>query len=71
MWKMDDSDGGLTMLASDCIDYWNKILKQGGLELKQKIYPWFEKKDKNDLFAFDYKYTAIYRKCGKEKSKRK
>lgn len=60
--EMDDSDGGLTMLASDCIDYWDKILKQGGLKLKRKVYPWFEKKDKNDLFAFDYKYTAFTEK---------
>lgn len=60
--EMDDSDGGLTMLASDCMDYWNKILKQGGLELKRKVYPWFEKKDKNDLFVFDYKYSAFTEK---------
>lgn len=56
---MDDSDGGLTMLASECMRYWDEILENCPPELKRKVYPWFAKKGKDDLFAFDYKYTVF------------
>ena len=39
--EMDDSDGGLGMLASECYQVWNKILDQANEQIEAKIYQWF------------------------------
>lgn len=38
---MDDSDGGLSILASYCMDAWSEILEQANLEEQQDILRWF------------------------------
>lgn len=38
---MDDSDGGLSVLASFCMDAWSQILEQADLEEQREILHWF------------------------------
>ncbi len=51
--EMDDSDGGVTILAGKCQQYWQQIIDAAGDEEQKQIYQWFEKKA-NDPAIFDY-----------------
>lgn len=39
---MDDSDGGLTMLAETCHDLWSTQIDAAGPELRRRMYQWFQ-----------------------------
>ena len=39
---MDDSDGGLTMLAETCHDLWSAQIDAAGPELRRRMYQWFQ-----------------------------
>ena len=39
---MDDSDGGLTMLAKTCHDLWSTQIDGAGPELRRRMYQWFQ-----------------------------
>lgn len=39
---MDDSDGGLTMLAETCHDLWSTQIDPAGPELRRRMYQWFQ-----------------------------
>lgn len=59
---MDDSDGGLTMLANSCMGDWNKILAMASLENQKEIYHWFtteyQKGDLTQMFLEEYIFVA-------------
>ena len=40
--EMDDSDGGLTMLAETCHDLWSAQIEAAGPELRRRMYQWFQ-----------------------------
>lgn len=40
---MDDSDGGTTMVANTCYEFWKQILDQCNESDKKKMFQWFEK----------------------------
>lgn len=50
---MDDSDGGTTLLAEDCYDYWEMILEKSNDEQKDLIKEWFEN-HKAGNYVIDY-----------------
>ena len=39
---MDDSDGGLTMLAETCHDLWSTQIDAAGPDLRRRMYQWFQ-----------------------------
>ena len=39
---MDDSDGGLTMLAETCHDLWSAQIEAATPELRRRMYQWFQ-----------------------------
>ncbi len=39
---MDDSDGGLTMLAETCLGLWSAQIDGAGPELRRRMYQWFQ-----------------------------
>lgn len=55
---MDDSDGGLTMLANACMGDWNKILELASVEKQRELYRWFcveyQKGDLTQMFLDEY-----------------
>lgn len=51
--EMDDSDGGVTIMAGRCQEYWQQIIDAAGDEEQKQMYQWFEKKA-NDPAIFDY-----------------
>lgn len=59
---MDDSDGGLSILASFCMDAWSQILEQADLEEQREILHWFTAHyaslDLGKMFLDEYLYDA-------------
>ena len=59
---MDDSDGGLTMLANSCMSDWNKILEIASKEKQKDMYHWFsteyQKGDLTQMFLDEYIFIA-------------
>lgn len=59
---MDDSDGGLTMLANSCMSDWSKILATASLENQKEIYRWFtteyQKGNLSQMFLEEYIFVA-------------
>lgn len=59
---MDDSDGGLTVLANSCMGDWNKILELASKEKQKEMYRWFcaeyQKGDLTQMFLDEYIFTA-------------
>ena len=59
---MDDSDGGLTMLANSCMGYWNRVLEFSSVEIQREMYQWFcseyQKGDLAQLFFDEYIFNA-------------
>lgn len=54
---MDDSDGGTTMVANACYDFWKQILDQCNESDKKKMFQWFEKHQTDGIvidFMEDY-----------------
>lgn len=62
---MDDSDGGLTMLANTCMGDWSKILKLTPAEEQLEMYRWFcaeyQKGDLIQMFLEEYIFIAPWR----------
>lgn len=62
---MDDSDGGLSVLASFCMDAWSQILKQADLEEQREILHWFTAHyaslDLGRMFLDEYLYDAPWK----------
>ena len=62
---MDDSDGGLSVLASFCMDAWSQILKQADLEEQRGILHWFTAHyaslDLGKMFLDEYLYDAPWK----------
>ena len=62
---MDDSDGGLSILASFCMDAWSQILKQADLEEQREILHWFTAHyaslDLGRMFLDEYLYDAPWK----------
>lgn len=59
---MDDSDGGLTMLANSCMGDWSKILEHASTEKQKQMYYWFrtehQKGDLTQMFLDEYIFIA-------------
>ena len=59
---MDDSDGGLTLLANSCMGDWNKILEHASTEKQKEMYYWFcteyQKGDLTQMFLDEYIFIA-------------
>lgn len=59
---MDDSDGGLTILANSCMDDWNKVLEFACTEEQKEMYHWFcteyQKGDLTQMFLDEYIFIA-------------
>lgn len=62
---MDDSDGGLSILASFCMDAWSQILEQADLEEQREIFHWFTAHyaslDLGRMFLDEYLYNAPWK----------
>lgn len=62
---MDDSDGGLSILASFCMDAWSQILEQADLEGQREIFHWFTvhyaSLDLGRMFLDEYLYDAPWK----------
>lgn len=62
---MDDSDGGLTMLANSCMGDWNKILEHASTEKQKEMYHWFrtehQKGDLTQMFLDEYIFIAPWK----------
>lgn len=62
---MDDSDGGLSILASFCMDAWSQILEQADLEEQREILHWFTAHyaslDLGRMFLDEYLYDAPWK----------
>lgn len=62
---MDDSDGGLTMLANSCMGDWNKILEHASTEKQKEMYYWFrtehQKGDLTQMFLDEYIFIAPWK----------
>ena len=62
---MDDSDGGLSVLASFCMDAWSQILEQADLEEQREILHWFTAHyaslDLGKMFLDEYLYDAPWK----------
>lgn len=62
---MDDSDGGLSILASFCMDAWSQILEQADLEGQREIFHWFTAHyaslDLGRMFLDEYLYDAPWK----------
>ena len=62
---MDDSDGGLSVLASFCMDVWSQILEQADLEEQREILHWFTAHyaslDLGRMFLDEYLYDAPWK----------
>lgn len=59
---MDDSDGGLNMLANSCMGDWNRILELASAEKQKEMYHWFcaeyQKGDLTQMFLDEYIFVA-------------
>lgn len=59
---MDDSDGGLTMLANSCMGDWNNILEKASTDIQKQMCRWFcgeyEKGDLTQMFLDEYIFDA-------------
>lgn len=59
---MDDSDGGLSMLANSCMGDWNRVLKFSPVETQREMYQWFcaeyQKGDLTQMFLDEYIFNA-------------
>lgn len=59
---MDDSDGGLTVLANSCMADWSKILELASTEKQKEMYRWFcaeyQKGDLTQMFLDEYIFIA-------------
>lgn len=59
---LDDSDGGLTVLATYCMGEWNKILSLASSKNQKEMYSWFceayKKGELMQLFLEDYIFQA-------------
>ncbi len=59
---LDDSDGGLTVLANSCMGDWNKILEIASAEKQKEMYHWFcteyQKGDLTQMFLDEYIFIA-------------
>lgn len=59
---IDDSDGGLTLLADDCSEYWNILLESASCEQQKEMLCWFcgiwEENDLGRMFIEDYLFEA-------------
>ena len=59
---LDDSDGGLTVLANSCMGDWNKILEIASAEKQKEMYHWFcteyQKGDLTQMFLDEYIFVA-------------
>ncbi len=40
---MDDSDGGMVMVANTCYEFWKQILENCNEPDQKKMFQWFEK----------------------------
>lgn len=62
---LDDSDGGLGMLADSCMDEWNKILDQATPEQQADMFHWFCTEYQTDdlarTFLCDHIFTARWK----------
>ena len=62
--EMDDSDGGLSMLAGCCIGEWDNILELASAENQKEIYRWFsteyKKNDLSQMFLDEYIFNASW-----------
>lgn len=59
--EMDDSDGGTSLIASQCFDVWQEILSKADLLVKQTIFDWcISHLDGNAIdFLADYIETCL------------
>ena len=59
---MDDSDGGLTMLANSCMGDWNNILEKASTDIQKQMCRWFcgeyEKGELTQMFLDEYIFDA-------------
>ena len=59
---MDDSDGGLTVLAHICMDFWSDILKTTDLPAHREIFRWLidhrKENDLTEMFLEEYLSNA-------------
>ena len=62
---IDDSDGGLTVLANSCMSEWTKILELASSENQKEMYRWFsleyQKGDLVQMFLDEYMFIAPWR----------
>lgn len=62
---MDDSDGGLTILANSCMGDWNKILEYASTEKQKEMYHWFrtehQKGNLTQMFLDEYIFIAPWK----------
>ena len=60
--EMDDSDGGLTIVASSCMDAWSEILDAADLDTHKKMLQWFQEhcydSEMGEMFLEDYIFDA-------------
>ena len=61
---MDDSDGGLTMLAHSCMGAWNNILDMASADNQKQMFNWFcaeyQKGDLKQIFLDEYIFNASW-----------
>ena len=59
---MDDSDGGLTILAGSCMDAWSSIMELSDLNFQREMYRWFithyTDYDLSEMFLEDYVFDV-------------
>lgn len=62
---MDDSDGGLSILAGCCMDAWSEILESADVNIQQNMLGWFiahySDYDLSRMFLEDYIYGAPWK----------
>lgn len=56
---IDDSDGGTSIVASNCYDCWSEILSKSDSEQKAVMQEWFER-HKNTNYVIDYMEEYMY-----------
>ena len=60
--EMDDSDGGLSVLADTCMNVWSKIMELSDLNVQHEMYKWFAAHysdcDLSEMFLEEYIFDA-------------
>ena len=59
---MDDSDGGLTILAGSCMEAWSSIMELSDLNFQRELYRWFIAHytdcELSEMFLLEYIFDA-------------